>query len=87
MKRKLTGVEQRQQPGQKLVLSPAQLEEVAKFRREEARVRQELREVRKVLRQDIEALGNVLLALNLLLVPLAVAAAGFVVVLRRSQRR
>jgi ABC-type uncharacterized transport system involved in gliding motility auxiliary subunit len=87
VKRKLTGVEQRQQPGQKLVLSPAQLEEVAKFRREEARVRQELREVRKVLRQDIEALGNVLLALNLLLVPLAVAAAGFVVVLRRSQRR
>jgi len=87
VKRKLTSLEQQKQPGQKLVLSPAQVEEVAKFRREEARVRQQLREVRKVLRQDIERLGNVLLAINLLLMPLAVAGIGFMVMLRRSQRR
>ncbi len=87
VKRKVTELESQKQPGQKLVLSPAQLEEVNKFRREEAGVRTQLREVRRVLRQDIDNLGNWLLAVNLLLLPLVVAVAGFAVILRRSRRR
>ncbi len=87
VKRKVAELENQKQPGQKLVLSQAQLEEVDKFRREEARVRTQLREVRRVLRQDIDNLGNWLLAINLLLVPLAVAGVGFAVILRRSRRR
>jgi ABC-type uncharacterized transport system involved in gliding motility auxiliary subunit len=87
VKKKLDALESQKQPGQKLVLTGAQLDEVKKFREEEARVRIDLREVRKVLRQDTENLGNVLLAVNLLLVPLIVAGWGFVVILRRGRRR
>lgn len=87
VKKKLTELESQKQPGQKLTLSTAQLEEVNKFRREEARVRQQLREVRRVLRQDIDNLGNWLLAINLLAMPVVVAAAGSVVIVRRSRRR
>jgi len=87
VKKKLADLESQKQPGQKLAISPAQLEEVNKFRREEARVRQPLREVRRVLRQDIDNLGNWLLAINLLLVPAVVAGVGVAVILRRSRRR
>jgi ABC-type uncharacterized transport system involved in gliding motility auxiliary subunit len=87
VKKKLESLETQKQSGQRLVLTPAQVQEVKRFRAEEARVRGELREVRKVLRQDIETLGNVLLAVNLLLVPLLVMACGFVVIARRSSRR
>jgi len=87
VKKKLVGLESQKQEGQKLVLTPAQMQEVKGFREEEARVRGQLRDVRKVLRQDIENLGNVLLAINLLVVPLIVSACGFVVILRRGRRR
>jgi ABC-type uncharacterized transport system involved in gliding motility auxiliary subunit len=87
VKKKLTSLEGQKQEGQKLVLTAAQVQEVKRFREEEARVRGQLREVRKVLRQDIENLGNVLLAVNLLAVPLIVSACGFVVILRRGRRR
>lgn len=87
VKKKLEVLQSQKQEGQKQVLTPAQLQEVRRFRGEEARVRGELREVRKVLRQDIETLGSVLLAVNLLVMPLLVAAGGFVVILRRGRRR
>jgi len=87
VKKKLETLETQKSSGQKLVLTPAQVQEVQRFRDEEAQVRGELREVRKVLRQDIENMGNVLLAINLLLVPLIVMATGFVVIVRRGRRR
>jgi ABC-type uncharacterized transport system involved in gliding motility auxiliary subunit len=87
VKKKLETLQSQKQEGQKQVLTVAQLEEVRRFRGEEAQVRAELREVRKVLRQDIETLGSVLLAINLLAMPLLVAAGGFVVILRRGRRR
>jgi ABC-type uncharacterized transport system involved in gliding motility auxiliary subunit len=87
VKKKLDTLESQKQAGQKLVLTPAQIQEVKRFRGEEAQVRGELREVRKVLRQDIETLGNVLLAVNLLFVPVIVMVFGFVVITRRSSRR
>jgi ABC-type uncharacterized transport system involved in gliding motility auxiliary subunit len=87
VKKKLDTLESQKQAGQKLVLTPSQIQEVKRFRGEEAQVRGELREVRKVLRQDIETLGNVLLAVNLLFVPVIVMVFGFVVIARRSSRR
>lgn len=87
VKKKLVTLESQKQEGQKLVLTPAQVLEVKRFREEETRVRSQLREVRKVLRQDIETLGNVLLAVNLLIMPLIVSVCGFVVILRRGRRR
>jgi ABC-type uncharacterized transport system involved in gliding motility auxiliary subunit len=86
VKRKLQELQNTKQPGQKLVLTAAQVEEVGKFRKEEARVHGQLREVRKVLRQDIENLGNILLTINLLLMPLLVAVLGVVVIGRRARR-
>jgi hypothetical protein len=68
------------------MLSPAQMDAVRQYRLEEQRTRHALREVRKVLRQDIESLGNVLLAINLLAMPLVVAVMGFTIIYRRSRR-
>ena len=73
--------------GKQPILSPTIVDEIQKFRAEEQHTRSALREVRKVLRQDIESLGNRLLLINLLLVPVLVAIVGFVVILRRAKRK
>ncbi|MCH8844103.1 MAG: ABC transporter, partial [SAR324 cluster bacterium] len=72
--------------GQQVILTPEILEEVKRFREEELATRQALREVRRVLRQDIESLGTVLLTINLLAVPLVVAAFGFIGFYRRNKK-
>ncbi len=86
VKKKLGELERQRPKGSDLMLSPAQMDAVRQYRLEEQRTRHDLREVRKVLRQDIEQLGNVLLAINLLVMPLLVALLGFVIILRRSRR-
>ena len=86
VKKKLSELERQRPKGSDLMLSPAQLDAVRQYRLEEQRTRHALREVRKVLRQDIEQLGNVLLAINMLVMPLLVAVLGFVIILRRSRR-
>ncbi len=75
--------------GQKeVILSPEVQEEIQQFREEERQARQKLRDVRKILRQDIERLGQGLLLLNMLLVPLIVGIIGvFVYRYRTRQRR
>lgn len=81
---------QKQNPAKgdnKRLLSSEQLEAVKQFREEEARTKRALREVRKLLREDIESLGNTLLMVNLLVVPLMVGVFGFVVISRRMMRR
>jgi len=83
---KLEQLENRKDNAQKRTLDNAQLETIRKFRLEEQSTSRALREVRKVLRQDIESLGNTLLILNLLVMPLLVAIFGFVVIYKRSQR-
>jgi gliding motility-associatede transport system auxiliary component len=62
------------------------MDAVRQYRLEEQRTRHRLREVRKVLRQDIERLGNLLLVINLLAMPLVVALVGFVTIFRRARR-
>lgn len=86
VKSKLNQIEQQRPQGEDLMLSQDQLEAVRQYRLEEQRTRQALRDVRKVLRQDIERLGNTLLAVNLLAMPLVVAGLGFVIIFRRTRR-
>ena len=71
---------------QEVILPPEVQEEIQQFREEERQARRKLRDVRKILRQDIERLGQGLLLLNMLLVPLIVGIIG-VFVYRTRQRR
>ena len=86
VKRKLDQIEREKPKGQEPMLSAAQLEAVKQYRLEEQGTRKALREVRKVLRQDVEALGNTLLVINLLAMPILVALAGFVIIFLRTRR-
>lgn len=72
---------------QKVILPPEVQQEIQQFRQEERNTRKRLREVRKILRQDIESLGNWLLALNMLAVPVLVGVAGFFSYGRRARKR
>ena len=74
--------------GQSEVILPKEVQvEIEKFREEERQTRRKLREVRKILRQDIERLGQGLLLLNMLLVPLIVGIIGLIVYRFRTRRR
>ena len=74
--------------GQSEVILPQEVQvEIEKFREEERQARRKLREVRKILRQDIERLGQGLLLLNMLLVPLIVGIIGLIVYRLRTRRR
>ena len=70
-----------------VILPPEVQVEIEKFREEERQARRKLREVRKILRQDIERLGQGLLLLNMLLVPLIVGIIGLIVYRLRTRRR
>ena len=72
---------------QEVILPPEVQEEIQQFREEERQARRKLRDVRKILRQDIERLGQVLLLLNMLLVPLIVGIIGVVVYRYRTRQR
>ena len=74
--------------GQSEVILPPEVQvEIEKFREEERQARRKLREVRKILRQDIERLGEGLLLLNMLLVPLIVGIIGLIVYRLRTRLR
>ena len=83
---KLRELEQQKDESQKLIISPEQEREVAKFREQKRKINHELKQVRKNLRADIESLGIVLKAVNIFLMPLCVAVAGLLFALF-SQRR
>ena len=70
-----------------VILSPEIQAEIQQFREEERQARRKLREVRKILRQDIERLGQGLLMLNMLLVPLIVGIIGLIVYRLRTRLR
>ncbi len=72
---------------QEVILPPEVQEEIQQFREEERQARRKLRDVRKILRQDIERLGQALLLLNMLLVPLIVGIIGVVVYRYRTRQR
>ncbi|HZF17588.1 MAG TPA: Gldg family protein [Steroidobacteraceae bacterium] len=84
---KLSELQSRRNDQSSLILTPEQEKEVANFQVERTRIRKELREVQHGLAQNIETLGNWLKAINILLMPLLVAACGFAVLSARSRRR
>jgi ABC-type uncharacterized transport system involved in gliding motility auxiliary subunit len=84
--RKLQELQQHKDESQKLILSPEQEKEIARFKEEKRRINSELKEVRKKLRQDIDRLGLVLEAVNIFLMPLCVALAGLGFALYRQAR-
>jgi ABC-type uncharacterized transport system involved in gliding motility auxiliary subunit len=84
---KLGELQSRRNDQSSLILTPEQEKELAKFQDERVRIRKELREVQHGLATDIETLGNWLKAINILLVPLLVAACGFMILAARIRRR
>ncbi|MBW1786312.1 MAG: Gldg family protein [Deltaproteobacteria bacterium] len=84
--RKLRELEQRKDDSQRLIVSPEQEAEIARFKAERHTIRRELKQVRKNLRADIESLGNRLKAINLFLMPLLIAIAGIFFALYRQKR-
>ena len=86
LQKNLTQLQSERTDGNRAMLSSAQQGEIRKFRDEEHKMRNRLREVRKNLREDIESLGYVLVALNLVVVPVLVCAFGVVVFYKREKR-
>ncbi len=80
-----------QRPGQAsggtVILTPAQISEINKFKGELLAIRQELRTVQLDLRKDIETLEARLWFVNIALIPILVAAAALVLGLLRIRRR
>ena len=85
-RKRLEQLEGEKGPTQSRLPSEAQLEEIKRIRMDLLDTRRKLRGVRKVLRQDIETLGNRLLVINLLALPLLVAIFGFITIYIRSKR-
>ena len=71
---------------QRLIMSPEQQAEVAKFQKKEAEAKRELKEVRKNLRKDIDSLENTLKWANIAGMPILVAAFGIVLAVVKNKR-
>jgi ABC-type uncharacterized transport system involved in gliding motility auxiliary subunit len=87
--RKLQQLEQKKDASEKMIISPEQEAEVAKFKEQKQRISHQLKQVRKNLRADIEALGATLKGINIFLMPLLVSIVGicFAVYRQRKLRR
>jgi ABC-type uncharacterized transport system involved in gliding motility auxiliary subunit len=70
---------QKKDKDQRLILSPEQRTELEKLRKEEAETRQHLKQVQKDLRKEVVSLQNRIKWINILAVPLAVAATGVLI--------
>jgi ABC-type uncharacterized transport system involved in gliding motility auxiliary subunit len=70
---------QKKDKDQRFILSPEQRTELEKLRKEEAETRQHLKQVQKDLRKEVVSLQNRIKWINILAVPLAVAATGVLI--------
>jgi ABC-type uncharacterized transport system involved in gliding motility auxiliary subunit len=84
---KLTELQGKREDQSSLVLSPEQEQELKRFTAEKNRARKELRETQRGLDVDIDRLESTLKILNILLMPLCVAAAGILVLALRRRRK
>jgi ABC-type uncharacterized transport system involved in gliding motility auxiliary subunit len=84
--RKLRELQQQKDASQRLIISPEQEAEIAKFKEEKRRINRELKQVRKNLRADIETLGMTLKVINIFLMPFCVSIAGIGFGLYRQRR-
>ena len=69
-----------------LALSPEQEAELTRFQQERVRIRKELRDVRRTLDVEIEGLGTKLKLLNILLIPVLIAAAAIALAVTRRRK-
>ena len=74
-------------PSTGTTLTPAQQTEINKFRADVAATRTQLREVQHSLRREVDALGTLLEVINIVLVPLLVAAFALLLAILRRRRR
>jgi ABC-type uncharacterized transport system involved in gliding motility auxiliary subunit len=86
LQKKLNDMQQQRSSGSQFSLSSEQQIAIENFRNQEKAARERRREVRKSLREDIEGLGKVLVAANMLIVPIGVGIFGVSVFSRRSRR-
>ncbi|ACO80060.1 hypothetical protein AvCA_39200 [Azotobacter vinelandii CA] len=84
--RQLAALQQGEEPGKVLELSPEQQATLQQFLQEKLRIRKELREVRYQFNADIEALGRTLKFLNIALVPMLLTLGALAVWLWRRRR-
>jgi ABC-type uncharacterized transport system involved in gliding motility auxiliary subunit len=84
--RKLRELEKEKDASQRLIISPEQEAEIAKFKEEKRRINRELKQVRKNLRADIETLGTMLKAINIFLMPFFVSIAGLCFAIYKKRR-
>ena len=83
---KLRQLEQQKGGSQKMIISPEQEAEVARFKEQRQKINHELKQVRKNLRADIEALGATLKGINIFLMPLVVCVIGIVFAIYKQRK-
>jgi ABC-type uncharacterized transport system involved in gliding motility auxiliary subunit len=83
---KLRRLEQQKDGSQKMIMSPEQEAEIARFKEERQKINRELKEVRKNLRADIERLGATLKGINLFLMPFLVCVVGIVFAIYKQRK-
>ena len=84
---KLTALESaRNDAGSGLVLTPEQQAELERFQAQRLKIRKDLRDVRRGLDVEIDRLGTVLKAINIVLVPGLLAIGAIVIALVRRRR-
>jgi len=85
---KLSQLQQQQKnDGGKLMLSPEQSQAIEQFMQEKVAIRKQLRDVRHQLDRKIEALGSMLKAINIALMPLLIVVIALLVGMRRRAAR
>ena len=73
---KLRQLEEQKDASQKMIISPEQEAEIARFKEQKQKINRELKQVRKNLRASIDALGTTLKGINIFLMPFLVSLAG-----------
>ena len=84
---RLAELERSKDAGQQFILTPEQQEEIKSFRQKEAGAKKELKDVRKTLRREVDALEQRVKWINILAMPLIVAAVGLLIAFVRHRRQ
>ena len=71
---------------QRFILSPEQQQELANLRKQEVETRKRLKQVQKDFRKEVVSMQNRLKWLNILAVPIAVAASGVVIAVVKRRK-
>jgi ABC-type uncharacterized transport system involved in gliding motility auxiliary subunit len=84
--RRVQELQQKKDPSQKMIISPEQEREIAKFKAQKIKVNKELKRVRRNLRADIENLGMKIKFINIFLMPLLVSIGGIIFAIYRQKK-